>query len=395
MKRFVYLLAICALAACKPSADYVDGVIVFDNAIDYPEINLKLSDIVDIEYIPLKGMEQGYLIDSRGTVGNGIYIDEDEIYIKQSVFPPSEGIYVFDRSGNPLRLLRRSGRGPEEYGAFLMYSWIEPKTNSIYISGLQGIYEYDATTFDFRRNIWPKYDFSIPQIAPLNSEYVIVSNKYQGEGSVPDGFTTFHIVSLSDGEIKPLPITLQEPYVHDRNGYMEYCPIIQGQGGVFLSNERTDTIHWVDNQTMKLSPRMVDKTVYPRSSETDYSAGIVVVPSFETDKYLFFSSIFWPPYYPNMNRQAFVFDKRKEKIFRLPDTEEWKYLPAQNYGVPHGTEEYWLTAWNTTLNKDYGAVLLQAIHLIDNMDKLSPELKKVAETLDEGDNPVLAVMKFK
>ena len=54
-----------------------------------------------------------------------------------------------------------------------------------------------------------------------------------------------------------------------------------------------------------------------------------------------------------------------------------------------------LTCRNTTLNEDYLVVLYQAMDLIDNMDILPEDLKKIVETLNEEDNPVLALIKFK
>ncbi len=99
--------------------------------------------------------------------------------------------------------------------------------------------------------------------------------------------------------------------------------------------------------------------------------------------------------------KMFAFDKQQEKIFRIPITESY-FDPVDevnSYGIDPklawAFDECWLTCWNTTLNDNYGVAMYQAWELIENIDKLPPELKNIAETLNEDDNPVLAMIKFK
>ncbi|MDR2911854.1 MAG: 6-bladed beta-propeller [Alistipes sp.] len=390
MGRFGGLLSVCILAACgQGGGDYVDGVIVFDNSIDYPVLDLRFSDVAEVTYVPLKGVDEGYLLGSMYQYGNEISIDEDDIYIRQE----NGGIYVFDRLGNPLRKLDRRGRGLGEWGQGNFNFWVEPESNSVYVQGMLGVFEYDdAASFDFKRGGSPEFMSSVPRIAPLNRDYVILHYRHESRNA-PNPIP-FSLMSTSDWEMEPLPVRLERPYMPDPDWVMRNSTMVQGREGVFLCSMRSDTISWISRETMEVSPRMVDKSKYPRQEL--YGHEIMALPSFETERYLFFSIVFWPPYYPNMERRGFVFDKGREKIFSLPQTEEWRYFPAQDprlYDL--GLHEHWLTVWNTTLNRDYGAVLFQAIHLIDNMDILPPGLKEIAATLEEGNNPVLAVIRLK
>jgi hypothetical protein len=307
---------------------------------------------------------------------------------------------VFDMSGNPLRRLDRSGRGPEEYGPYPLDGWVEPESNSVYVRGMTGIYEYDTTTFDFRRSGWPKFTFPLPHsFAPLNRDYAIVHNKYQyGSDGNNGSHDTFFLVSKPDWTLTPLPITLERPYFHDLDGRMEHSAMIPGRGGLFLCNMRCDTIAWIDRSTMKVTPRMVDKTDYTERDQSGHD--IMAVPSFETDRYLFFSILFQRLVREDQQMRAFVFDKRLEKIFRLPQPAEeqtaTKWSESKfNMQLSLARNECFLTTWSTTLNENYGAELFQAIDLVDNIDRLPPELKKIAATLKEDDNPVLALIKFK
>jgi hypothetical protein len=95
----------------------------------------------------------------------------------------------------------------------------------------------------------------------------------------------------------------------------------------------------------------------------------------------------------------FVFDKGKEKIFRIPLTRTDSF-PRENASIIErkfawAFDECWLTCWHTTLNGNYGIAMYQAYELLDNIDSLPPELKQIAATLEEYDNPVLALIKFK
>lgn len=390
MRKLFFLLLVCIGISCRhEGTDYVDGVIVFDNTEDYPELNLMLSDVADVTYVPLKGVGKGFLIERLLYNGAGVSIDNGEIYITQE----RQGrVYVFDMAGNPLRKFDRRGRGPEEYGDAITNSWVDQRRGSIYVKGMgPNVYEYDNRTFEFKGSSpmdIPVYFFH--SIVPLNDEYVVAHNKYTHDSELP----TFYLIPRSDwSNFKHLPITLKRPYVHDTEGYMEHPSIIQGRDGLWLCSLRSDTIHWIDRQTMKISPRMVDKTDYPNR---DKSGGdIMAVPSFETDRYVFFSIMFSDVVHPDMEMRTFVFDKNRKKIFRLPKPRSpwvgsWKGLP-----LPLACDECFLSGWNTTLTDGYGVEAFQPIYLLDNKASLPNVLKRITSTLDENDNPVLMIMKFK
>jgi hypothetical protein len=370
-KYVLFVLILCLGVSCGDHRDYADEIIVFDNTTNYPETDLKLSDVADITYIPLKGLNEGYPIGSLGNKGGNIYVDEDEgvIYLKQG----STDIYVYDMSGNPLRKLSRVGRGPQEY-EYVASFWVEPETNSIYVTSGLFLLEYDNKSFDFKRkiNLLRLSESVMHSMVPLNSNYAIVDNKYRQE-------KPYSLFSLSDGTIEPCPIELERPYIHDSEGYLDHPALIVGQGGLFMCNMRSDTVRWID-RSGNITPRIVDKTNYDKLD-------IMAVPAFETDDYVFFSLVFSPALNPDREERMFVFNKRENRIYRVPQSRNRLFALA--------LDECWLTCRNTTLNEDYAVVFLQPIHLIDNIDALPPELKKITETLDENDNPVLALIKLR
>ncbi len=395
-------LFICTLAACgRGGGDYVDGVIVFDNAKNYPELDLKLSDVADVTYIPLKGVEEGYLVTPFNWFGNNAYIDDDEIYFKSR---NSETIYVFDMSGNPVRQLDRRGRGPGEYGVLIYNFWMEPERNSVCVIGTDYMLkEYDATSFEFKVN-GHQFEFADgpTDMLSLNSEYSIEHDRRVGRSDTDPA--TFFLRSKTDRKSQPLPPLMERSYSMDESYLLTYPGLTYGRGGVFMNNTRCDTIWWIDRQTLEVRPRMVDKSSYSGKKN------IMVLPSFETDKYVFFSLIYqmadWndelgrvPTNLPWPDDAMFAFYKDKERIFRIRLNDF--HIPSNNdyYSIEHkfawAYDECWLTCWLTTLNDNYGVEMYQAHELIDNMAALPPDIRKIAETLKEDDNPVLALIKFK
>lgn len=169
-------MTVCILSACgRGGNDYVDGIIVFDNAKEYPELDLKLSDVADLSYIPLKSADEVYLVEEFSWRGNYAYVDGDEVYLTDS---STSGVFVFDTSGNPLRKLSRPGRGPGEYGQGLLDFWPEPERNSVCVIGTTNvILEYDIESFEFLNTYQYGSRMKPSEIISLNRDYSIGKKK--------------------------------------------------------------------------------------------------------------------------------------------------------------------------------------------------------------------------
>ena len=112
MKNILIILLLILVSCNRNKSDYINEIIVFDNTIDYPETKLKLSDIAEIQYIPLKGINEGYLVGNLNNKGNNIQVVGNNIYLATE-----EKLYVYDKNGNPIRQLAKIGKGPEEYNS--------------------------------------------------------------------------------------------------------------------------------------------------------------------------------------------------------------------------------------------------------------------------------------
>jgi hypothetical protein len=401
---FVLPLLTCALTACGGGgdADLVDGVIVFDNSKEYPELDLKLSDVADITYIPLKGLDDGYRVAGQlSSAGAVAYIDGDEnVYFNNN----TDALYSFDISGNPVRQLDRRGRGPGEYPMGLLAFWVEPESNSLWLRGVSNkIVEYDLTTYEFKSEDEPGFG-TAQSVLSLNRNYWVAYRQVMLRDTKNNvNPPAFYLFSKSDLKYLPLPPRMERESDSNNPVWLLHPGLTRGKDGVFMNDLRCDTIWWINRETLEVSPRIVDVTDYPGEN-------MMIFPSFETDQYIFLSLFYqrfeWiegqgrvPFNEPWPDDRMFAFDKRHKKIFRIPLGKS--PIPPDNNKLTTerkfawAFDECWLTCGHTTKNSNYGLAMYQAFDLIDNIDKLPPELKEIAATLKEDDNPVLALIKFK
>ncbi|MEG2191602.1 MAG: 6-bladed beta-propeller [Bacteroidales bacterium] len=387
------LTVIILFSACNRRSSEND-LIVFDYYKSYPEIDLKLSDIADITYIPLKKGEQNY-IHSGNDMWQDIYIDEtaNKVY-----FLTFHKIYVYDLQGNPLQLLNKKGRGPEEY-LFMTNFWVEKENNAVYCyDGMAKTLVVYDTLFQFKRKI--------PFVIPPTSNIVRIKG---------DTLAIYNHPSLHDSKNKEKYRTVQErypnippffftfayntaqviqatPYHTERRirdfvegpEYLYYPAISRGINGLFMANKCCDTVLWMNTKTMEVRPRFIDITNY-------HTPECMAIPSFETEKFLFFDVHLAPKLSPNIKKKYFLYDKASKKIFQIKAR---AYEPLENtLGLLNN--ECALTSTISTKNYNYAATCIQPLFLLDNRDNLPQDLHAMVDMLNENDNPILMLIKLK
>ena len=97
-----------ALAGCGKDKQSTDELVTINVSKDYPEKELILQDIMDVEYIALETTDEFI------THGNVMDIGEKFIIVKNNT---NDGnIFIFDRkTGKAIRKINRLGQGVEEY----------------------------------------------------------------------------------------------------------------------------------------------------------------------------------------------------------------------------------------------------------------------------------------
>lgn len=111
MRYITCILILFAVCSCKKANDDTTKLIVVDVAKDYPQKEIYLQDIADVEYIPLATSDSilvnssPSIVSDKGIVTRGGKVGE---------------ILLFDAKGQELqgRICRR-GQGPEEYNAII------------------------------------------------------------------------------------------------------------------------------------------------------------------------------------------------------------------------------------------------------------------------------------
>lgn len=108
MKNLFYFFLVLLFTSCKSSEN---SVIIFNANDNYPEIDLKLSDVANIEYIQLKPGKDSILITGFTNKARELFIANDKIFLLDQ----NRKIVIYDYNGNPLTKIENIGRGPKEF----------------------------------------------------------------------------------------------------------------------------------------------------------------------------------------------------------------------------------------------------------------------------------------
>ena len=182
------------------------------------------------------------------------------------------------------------------------------------------------------------------------------------------------------------------PNIIDPEGLAAYKQLIDAPDGMFIFTFRSDTLYFINND-MKIRPRFVDQS-YNMNSRELYSPHLY--PIMETSEYVFFTLIFSHITHPDERLTFFVYDKRKSQFFRLKQLPDKDKMENQYYYWQALLEDSPELMWYMiTMNHNYAGALIDAHYLIEHKEILSEPLREIASTLDEYDNPILMLIKFR
>ena len=137
MKRINYFLITLFLMTgfAGGSKQSTDELVVIDVTKSYPKKELRLQDVVDVEYIPFETTDEFLCPGNLKTTVSENFI---------AVTDPKGSIILFDRTGKGLRNINKRGQGPGEY---LMVSdiAIDENNNELFVLDLilTQIFVYD------------------------------------------------------------------------------------------------------------------------------------------------------------------------------------------------------------------------------------------------------------
>lgn len=404
MKNLYLILVLSALVACTGSpqkeksasvntpAEPFTGLPVFDLQGQYPEKEIILQDIADVRYVVL---ETG----DSSLVGTRTILMTDSLLV--TVNKKSDVVF-FDKSGKYLHSFNHTGMSGEEYGDVVSGYCIDEKAREIFIyDGLQSriqVYGYGGA---YRRTLkLPKnrmFVFSIFEYDEnflFGEDYLFVDSQ---DGKYPVNKTPYYKISKKDGKLTSIPITLKER-IRDGLSYMIgdlgasvglfMSPVARLGSDILIADYSLDTAYvYRDDHLIPLTVR--------RNHTSENNIPILATVDVMTGRYLLWYTIVKDIDVKNNHVSdpvTYLYDRFTNEYCRV-DLVNRDVVSATN--IP--AFQMRLSANYHVVPENYAIQYYPAEELIElnGQGKLKGELKEIASKLNDEDNPVLLIAKFK
>lgn len=384
IRTMKYLLVLFAISACQKANDkQQEQLIIINTGKKYPQKEIYLQDIAEVEYIPL--------ITSDSILVNTFPICVSEEGIATRGGKTGE-ILLFDAKGQKLqgRVCRR-GEGPEEYNA-IIFSIIDWKRKELFIADYTNLKVYDFSGNYLRTLL--NDDIMKMNIHNLNDDYLLCSKEHEGSDRP---YRPYFTLSKDKGKADTLSIEVPFFIASNRkivwdNGHTNdaygYLPQIKSCiNRTWLTTPALDTIFQL-HPNLSLTPAMV-----PRLAPTTNPEASLLYFLGMNDHYAWSS---WMPRHVTVKMSEINAGREKQESLYMYDKkkQEWFTPVYQDRAMPHSTPIYINL---TAVPYGYGLVTLNAMDVVEayrNNRITDSELKQIASTLKEEDNPVLMLLKF-
>ena len=404
MKNLYLILVLSALVACsgspqkeKPAcvntpAEPFTGLPVFDLQGQYPKKEIILQDIADVRYAVL---ETG----DSSLVGTRPILMTDSLIV--TVNKKSDVIF-FDKSGKYLHSFNHTGMSGEEYGDIVSGYCIDEKAREIFIyDGLQSRIQGYGYGGAYRRTLkLPKnrmFVFSIFEYDEnflFGEDYLFVDSQ---DGKYPVNKTPYYKISKKDGKLTSIPITLKER-IRDGLSYMIgdlgvsvglfMSPVARLGSDILIADYSLDTAYvYRDDHLIPLTVR--------RNHTSENNIPILATVDVMTGRYLLWYTIVKDIDVKNNHVSdpvTYLYDRFTNEYCRV-DLVNRDVVSATN--IP--AFQMRLSANYHVVPENYAIQYYPAEELIElnGQGKLKGELKEIASKLNDEDNPVLLIAKFK
>lgn len=375
----IALLLIAGFMGCKQSDTSKEELITVDVNASYPEKELILQDIMDVEYVPLE------TTDEFVTQGIVEAVGKDILLVRNW----NDGdIFVFDRAtGKGIRKINRFGQGAEEYTNIAAII-LDEDNKEIFVKDhpSRKIMVYDLSG-NFKRSFKFADTGYYDDIFNYDRDHLISYKKYFSE---KENEQACHlIISKQDGsitqEIKTpfkeikLPIAMKDEYVI----MPEYHQTFPALSNWALVNTSSDTIYNYSPEG-SLTP-MIVRTPSIQSMEVE----VFLFPTVITDRYCFMRTIKKEVDFKTFKgfpSTDLVYDKQEKAIFKYSlYNDDYSNKQEVSLFTKPGTPPIAVCQ------------SLEAHNLIEAYEKgqLKGKLKEIAANLDEESNQVIMLIKYK
>lgn len=236
---FATLFAVCS-SCTQPKSDLA----YIDTTQNYPEKDILLTDIADIDYLYLNSDDDDYLY--NGTI---CCITKTTIIVYDYT---AGNILFFAKNGTPKSRFNRKGQGPEEY-VNARSVFYDEATDDVFVYTMNYINVYSSTG-QYKRKITLPQDMIIGSIMSFDEQSFIFydlgveAKRFSGElDPGADNTNYFYRISKTNGEVLD---AIEVPYVPLFLGINlggQRIPgrtkrLVESPEGVLLCSPETDTI---------------------------------------------------------------------------------------------------------------------------------------------------------
>lgn len=396
MIKYLYALYLATLVGCSntPANTLKDNnrqdLAVIDITKQYPEKEVYIQDIADIEYISLETSDS-ILID---------LMKPDVVSKEYIVYHNLNGqIMIFNRQGKNIYSFNRTGGGPEEYN-LIKEIVLDVEKKELYVSNSEleaKIYVYTLDgTFKRKFNLPPKHipkclmNYDSNFLICYNSHCMDIPNNLLKEEDIEKRDNPYFFISKQTGKITPLAYNIPNRIVNrsyhissDKSGkklsmQINIYPLIRNSSNILITEFADDTLYSLTNR--KLTPIMIKKP-----SAHKMTPPILVGVNLITDKYIFLNTVEKDPDSPNNKHTSMVYDKEVADFYQLK-------LMNKDY-----CNKRFINMYGSELLQNTAISLMNAEYLLRDYKAgaLNGKLKLIASTLKTDDNPVLMLIKFK
>ena len=382
---------VAILSGCGQSKQKND-LIQIDVTANFPEKEFLLQDVFDVEYVPLETR------DSFLTMGH-IQAVNDEFIVSRNKGRQDGDIYVFDRkTGKGVSTFNHLGQGNGEYMNVLEVIMDVPQ-RELYVNShwIKKIFVYDIEG-NYKRSFNHNGAAFYQKYAVLDS--FLVCDDVDWDHAAKDGKALkdhYLAVSKEDGHIiKAAPIPYEEKistviFAPDKKDWREAgrAGMSCCNGDVLLMETSSDTIYRF-KQDLSLVPFSV------RTPSIHQVDNLFLYPLFCSDKrYLFYVLV--KKEHDFKTNEGFpttnlMYDKKDGSVYKVSvyNADYTEETPLKIAG-----EVFVLRTFNQN-----GVAFTQTLYASDLVEayqegRLKGRLKEIASTLDEEDNPVILIAKYK
>ena len=359
---------------------------ILDLKKEYPEKNIYLQDIADVEYIALETHE-------NGLVGGGFNLVTDSLIIAKM----NDNVIFFYRNGNFSHSFNRKGPSGKEYssmGDIRINTQLKEIYIDDYLRSMIQVYSYEG---EYLRTLKMKHDgFRHGHLFYIDSNNLLWEDitNVDNQKEKPTNLMPYYKVSIKDGTMTQLPIKVEKRirntlYYHDKEmdkgisiGVSVY-PVANINGELILTDFAMDTLYAYRNDN--LIP-IAKKENWWKSNEIPYIVTLDAI----TDKYYLWHAVEKDFKKGILPSKTFLQDRYTGKCIQTELID--KNITDENWRFRHR-----MSANIYMLPRNHIMQVYPAYKLIELYEdgKLQGELKEIAAKLKLDDNPVLMIAKFR